>query len=185
MNMKNSKNNIKIIVILLIILLIMTASGIVIYNKTKEVKSDENTLTQNVNTEKFNIYYQDSDYNELILSSIEIDENKSIIEKLKIICNEVSRELFEDRVIEVLKIEDNIAYIDLKDDGINNKWYDTFQGSTGASITSYGLLENFLQEQYTGKWIDGVYFTYNGEAPEMDHMGIGFFGSIIYREPKH
>ena len=183
--MNKLKDNIKIIIIILITSLIMIASSMVIYNNKQKIKTNENSLKQNINIEKFNIYYQDSDYNELILSSIEIDKNKSIIEKLKIISNEVSKELFENRRIEVLKIENNIAYIDLKDDDINNSWYNTFQGSTGASITAYGLLENFLQEEYTGKWIDGVYLTYNGEMPEMDHMGIGFFGSIIYREAKY
>ncbi|MGL5348732.1 MAG: hypothetical protein ACRDA3_15395 [Peptostreptococcaceae bacterium] len=183
--MNKLKDNIKIVIIILITLLIIIASSIAIHNNIDKIKSNDNSSKQNINIEKFDIYYQDSDYNGLILSSIEVDKNKSIIEKLKIISNEISKELFENRVIEVLKIENNIAYINLKDDGINNSWYNTFQGSTGASITAYGLLENFLQKEYTGKWIDGVYLTYNKEAPEMDHMGIGFFGSIIYREAKH
>lgn len=178
MNKKNPEKNIKIIVILLITSLIIAASSLIIYTKVKKEREEE----PNIKMETFDIHYMDSDYNELILTSIEIDENKSIMEKLETICRKVSSELFQDRKIKVLKIENNIAYIDLKDTNENDKWYDTFQGSTGGICTSYTLLANFLQESYTGKWIDGVYLTYNGETPEMDHMEDKFFGTIIYRQ---
>lgn len=184
MNRDGFKSTIEIILITLTTAFIMIGSSMIIYTNIEQPKSYENSSIENSNNEKFDIHYKDIDNNQLILCSIEINKNKSIMEKLEVIANEVSNKLFKDRKIEVLKIEDNIAYINLKDEGKDDTWYNIFQGSSGGGCTAYGLLSNFLQEDYTGDWIDGVYITYNGEASEMDHLGEVFFGKIIYRDPK-
>ncbi len=186
MNRHGFKSNIEIALIILSTALIIIGSSMIIYSNIEQQKEPyEYSSIESNQKEKFNIYYQDSDYNQLILCSIEIDKNKSIIEKLEVIANEVSNKIFEGKQINILSMDNNIAYIDLKDDSnasIEDIWYNSFQGSTGGANTAYALLENLLQNQYTGEWIDGVCLTYNGETPEMDHLGVGFFGEIIYRD---
>lgn len=45
-----------------------------------------------------------------------------------------------------------------------------FQGSAGSTITYAALVGTALQQEYTGEWIDGVEFFYNGKPIEFDHM---------------
>lgn len=169
---------IEIAIIISLIAIQMLIMGNIIYS---DIQSSKN---YHANIETFNIYYQE-DYDDIsIVSTVQINNNKSMKEKLQLIADEVSKYIFEGKKIKVLKVENNIAYIDLIDSK-NKEWYGSFQGSFGASCTSYALLENFLQENYNGEWISGIYFTHNGKVVEMKHMGIGFFGEIIYREPKY
>lgn len=184
MNRYSFKSTIEIILIILTTAIIMTGSSLIIYANIEQPESYEYSSKDSNNKETFDIHYQDVDYNKSILCSVEVDKNKEIYEKLEVIANEVSNKIFEGREIKVLHVEDNIAYIDLKDKNKNNTWYNSFQGSVGGSCTAYALLTNLLQEYYNGDWIKGIYLTYNGESPEMDHLGEGFFGEIIYRNPK-
>lgn len=48
------------------------------------------------------------------------------------------------------------------------------QGSTGGQIAEYTLIENVLQREYKGYWIDGVKFTLNGKELQSEHApGLG------------
>ena len=90
---------------------------------------------------------------------------------------------FEGSPIELEKIEDNIAYINIKEEKNKNNWKQKyFQGSTGASITTYSLVENLLQRNYKGNWIKGICFTYENRSDiQFDHLDMDFFGTIIQR----
>jgi hypothetical protein len=143
-------------------------------NKENEVSS--------VSQSKFKILSKDANTNETIVSgSISIDEKLSIEDKLNLVVSEVSKVQFENAPIKLLKIEDNIAYIDISEDQNEKLWSNRFfQGSTGANITCYTLVESLLQREYEGKWIDGIYFTYEGKTDvEFDHVDVDFFGNII------
>jgi hypothetical protein len=132
---------------------------------------------------------------------VEIPDNLSVIEKLRILADKLSR--FEFNLpIEVLSIgEENykkIAIInlleykwnsessELKDssDSAGISWhFDYFQGSTGGFFTTKTLIETFLQEDYSGEWIDGVEFYYEGKSISNDWDHISLSGTI-YRKKK-
>ena len=147
-------------------------------DEAQEILDEESQ--KNHAKDEFSIMYKDSDYKEHMLGKLSIDSKMSIEEKLNIIAKQISEKLFDNKKIDILKVEDNIAYIDLVDN--NKEWYNSFQGSCNGIMTSYNLSQNLLQPNFSGKWIDGIYITYNNEVVEMDHAGVGFFGTVITRE---
>ena len=114
---------------------------------------------------------------------IQIYTNTSMEEKLKSIADYLSKSYFASLPIEVVKIEDNIAFINLKED-VNNKsswatYY--FQGSYGGRQTATKLIETFLQRNYKEEWIKGVKFMYNDQVDwGFEHLGDDF-SEIHYR----
>lgn len=142
-----------------------------------ETKNEQNEICLNISS-------LDSNTEEkIVLGTLKMDNSKSIEEKLNLLLKEISALKFENAPINLVKVEDNIAYVDLNESSDKNYWSNTyFQGSTGGSITTYTLIESILQREYNGEWISGVYFTYEGKTDiEFDHVGIDFFGSIIKR----
>lgn len=148
-----------------------------------DTDNKENEVS-NANQSKLKILSKDANTNETIVTgSVSIDEKLSIEDKLNLVISEVSKVQFENAPIKCLKIKDNIAYIDISEDQNKKFWSNRFfQGSTGANITCYTLVESLLQREYKGEWIDGIYFTYGGEKDvEFDHLDTNFFGHIIKR----
>lgn len=145
--------------------------------KPSETKPKEETDTkpvEKVNKAKLSIYTEDANTMEVKeVSTIEVNEDLSLEDKLKELGNALSEKVFDKLPIEVKSIDTidgkKIATINLKDNG-DSKWTLKFQGSTGGQITSDSLLETFLQVKYSGKWIDGVKFLYNDELIEYDHV---------------
>lgn len=156
-------------------------------NNDDEVYKDnsEDDETENKQNEIcLNISSLDSNTEEkIVLGTLKMDNSKSIEEKLNLLLKEISAVKFENASINLVKVEDNIAYVDLNESSDKNYWSNNyFQGSTGGNITTYTLIESILQREYNGEWISGVYFTYEGKTDiEFDHVGIDFFGSIIKR----
>jgi len=123
-----------------------------------------------------------------------IPKNLSLIQKLNIIADKLSRFGFNYLPIEVLKIEEQnskkIVVINLKEhewdrgeeNFIGSNWrYGFFQGSTGGYFTTITLIETFLQNDYKGEWIDGVRFMYENQPikqEDWDHIDLS---GIIYR----
>ena len=120
---------------------------------------------------------------EIVVGSLMLYENQSIEEKVNALIKQISKVSFNNAPIVLEKIENNIAYIDLKEGENTNYWSEKyFQGSTGGSITTYTLTENILQRNYNGEWISGVFFSYEGKTDmEFDHIDMDFFGNIINR----
>lgn len=118
-----------------------------------------------------------------VIGNIKINDNLSIEDKVQLVIKEVSALQFQNAPIELTKIENNIAYINIKEDKENKLWSSRFfQGSTGANITSYTLVESLLQRDYEGDWVDGIYITYENKTDaEFDHIDTDFFGNIIKR----
>ncbi|GIM31645.1 hypothetical protein [Paraclostridium bifermentans] len=179
----------------LIFICLLVLSGC---NNKVDVKGDNKSeiqVSSNLNTDKQNeeknsktydakIISMDSNTSEKkIISDIKIDDNLSMNDKVNIIIKEVSKLQFKNAPIELIKIENNIAYINIKEDKENKLWSNKFfQGSTGASVTTYTIVESLLQRDYKGKWIDGIYITYEGKTNvEFDHIDVDFFGSVIKR----
>lgn len=167
-------------------------------NNNVDVKGDnksEMQVSSNLSTDKQNEKKNSKTYDakiismdpntseKKIISDIKIDDNLSMNDKVNIIIKEVSKLQFKNAPIELIKIENNIAYINIKEDKVNKLWGNKFfQGSTGASVTTYTIVESLLQRDYKGKWIDGIYITYEGKTNvEFDHIDVDFFGSVIKR----
>lgn len=156
----------------------------IVNNNSTNKDNDKDEEVSNVEESSFDIYSLDVNSEEkIILGSLKIEEKKSVDEKLNLLINEISKLQFNNAPIKLIKIENNIAYIDLQEGESKNYWSSGyFQGSTGANITSYTLTESLLQRDYKGKWIDGICFSYEGKTDiEFDHMGIDFFGNVIKR----
>jgi hypothetical protein len=110
---------------------------------------------------------------------IRVPEHLLLKEKLEYFIGEVSRTRFRDKPIELVSIEQRnnkrIAIINLSESQRSEalrwsgSWYDSFQGSAGGSITSWSLVETFLQKDYGGEWVDGLQFLYNGNPAEFGH----------------
>lgn len=88
-----------------------------------------------------------------------------VAENIKEILSTISTKYFDNNAVVLQTIEtiDNkkIAVIDLTGD--KDYWNQRMQGSAGGQITEYTLIENVLQRDYTGYWINGVRFTLNGK----------------------
>lgn len=142
-------------------------------SKTKTEESKKET-EQKVNKVKLSIYTKDANSMELKeISTIELNENLSLENKLKELGNSLSEKVFDKLPIEVKSIDTidgkKVATINLKDNE-NFKWSSKFQGSTGGEITSDSLIETFLQIKYNKEWIDGVKILYNNEPIEYQHV---------------
>ena len=109
------------------------------------------------------------------VSSISLDENLSLTDKLTQLSNEVSKTNFDGLTLQVKSIDTidgkKVATINLVDSG-DKTWVQKFQGSTGGQVTANTLIENYLQSNNKSnvEWIDGVKFLYNNEAIEYDHV---------------
>lgn len=140
--------------------------------------------SSNIKEIKFDITSLDvNSGEEIVVGSLMLYENQSIEEKVNALIKQISKVSFNNAPIVLEKIENNIAYIDLKEGENTNYWSEKyFQGSTGGSITMYTLTENILQRNYNGEWISGVFFSYEGKTDmEFDHIDMDFFGNIINR----
>lgn len=88
-----------------------------------------------------------------------------VADNIKKILAQVSKEYFDGKTIELKDIETvnnkKIAVIDLKGD--TEYWNQRMQGSVGGEITEYTLIENVLQKEYKGYWVNGVKFTLDGK----------------------
>ena len=125
---------------------------------------------------KFSIYAIDENSlepNEV--SSISLDSDLSLNDKLTQLSNAVSKTNFDGLALEVKSIDTvngkKVATINLADSG-DKTWVPKFQGSTGGQVTANTLIENYLQSnnKSNGEWIEGVKFLYNNENIEYDHV---------------
>lgn len=96
--------------------------------------------------------------------------------KLDNLADQLSQLRFGGLPIEVKAIEmkdsRSIAIINLREDG-RERWGwkgGYFEGSSGGHSTSIELIHNFLQYDYDGEWIEGVWFYYEGK-PVSEYFG--------------
>lgn len=113
----------------------------------------------------FQIVTKDIDYN--IINDGEFTTvGLGVADNIREILSTISTKYFQGDGLELTTIEtiDNskIAVINLCGDKQN--WYSRMQGSCGGQIVDYTLVENILQRNYPGYWIDGVRFTLLGQS---------------------
>lgn len=166
-------------------------------NKEENIEKTENVDNQkSIKTMEMVLYSKDANTDEqVVIGTIEVDENLSLEEKIEKLSKELSEKVFDSLPIEFVKINDiegkKIALFNLNElgnnatditydkyEGIN--WINNyFAGSAGGSVTEYTLITTLLQKNYTGEWIDGVEFTYKNSKMEFDH--VPGLGEISYR----
>lgn len=144
-------------------------------SSSSETANNKSSEDAKVNKIKLSIYSIDENSLEPNESStIEVDQNLSLEDKLKQLCTTLSEKKFDNLSLEVKSIDTingkKVATINLTDAN-NKKWSQKFQGSTGGAVTTNTLIENFLQSsnKSRGEWIDGVKFLYNNEKIEYEH----------------
>lgn len=144
-------------------------------SSSSETENNKPSEDAKVNKIKLSIYSIDENSLEPNESStIEVDENLSLEDKLKQLCKTLSEKKFDNLSLEVKSIDTvngkKVATINLADAN-DKKWSQKFQGSTGGAVTTNTLIENFLQSsnKSRGEWIDGVKFLYNNEKIEYEH----------------
>jgi len=103
----------------------------------------------------------------------------TLTQKLGLAADVLMKYAFGKGLIEIKRIEQRgdkkIAVVDLRETkDYPDAWKGQyFQGSTGGTATTFILSNTFLQPDYTGAWIDGVEFLYEGKAinaNEWDHI---------------
>lgn len=164
-------------------------------NISTESASSETPAVVN---ETFAIYGMDKNAQEKEINFyVAIDKNLDIPGKIKLLTDKLSRFKFGFLPIEFVKInEENgkkIAVINLKESEANLKIVEAealkgsnwragyFQGSAGGTETSYSLIETILQRKYTGAWIQGVQFLYDGKPiDKWEH--VEELSKVNYRE---
>ncbi|WP_435789931.1 hypothetical protein [Clostridium sp.] len=91
-----------------------------------------------------------------------------VADNIKKILSTISTKYFDGKPLELKTIETvkykKIAVINLGGD--KNYWEQSMQGSLGGEITEYTLIENVLQREYKGYWINAVRFTIDGKQVE-------------------
>jgi hypothetical protein len=132
----------------------------------------ENKVESNIDkpdkTERiFKIVTKNVDYE--VISEEEIKTvGLGIADNIKKILSTISTKYFDGKPLELKTIETvnnkKIAVINLAGD--KGYWDQRMQGSVGGEITEYTLIENMLQREYKGYWIDGVKFTLDGKQVE-------------------
>ncbi|WP_027632852.1 hypothetical protein [Clostridium hydrogeniformans] len=170
-------------------------------NTIKEKDKDEsNNLVNNVSNENVQKINTDKGIKEELFTIYDVDVNtyekktsydfklpsdKPMEDKAKIIVNKTREKYFKGLPIDVSfkKVENkDIMVLNLiEKNNITDKssWNQIFQGSTGGTVNSTILLENSLQREYKGKWVDGVEILYNGKSCEFQHAEK--MNDIVYR----
>lgn len=128
--------------------------------------------------EELPVFGAEEDGTMVQVSSIVVKTDEPLIDKMKMMAEELSEKFFEGLGMEAEEIRNidgkEILVIDLKEGsgavGEKSWVYDYFQGSTGGLVTETALTETFLQREYGGRWVDGVLFTLDGESIELDHV---------------
>lgn len=150
-------------------------------------KQEALSKQEEVSTSVFSIYTVDSENMSLIKETeLRVSRKKpDIKESLDVILNTISEDKFNGLdlyVDSIVKEEDkDIAVIKLEDKGIkNNNWEDNyFKDSAKGKITETILIENILQREIEGDWIDGVKFLYKGK--EIKNKNVPLLGEVNYR----
>jgi len=133
------------------------------------------------------LYTMDIDSFDIYVDSyMEFEKDMNVEQKVKYMCEVVSKYYFNGLKVEFSRFEDlegqvvaviNLGELeDLENSEIVLQYGDTwksgyFQGSTGGSFTASVLVNNFLQENYSGEWIDGVKFNYENHETGFQHIG--------------
>lgn len=166
--------------VLLIFLSLMMIAGCTgkKIEEEKNRKDDEvisNPKVDNETNDTFKIYDVDTNTYELIEPyDFSIKSNEPLNEKVNKLVKEIMDRWFvglEYKTSIIKEKDKQILVIDLIDKGVDTPsgWYSKFQGSTGGTISSKRIVDNVIQKDYSGEWVQGVKILYNGQKIEFEH----------------
>ena len=148
---------------------------------SKILKDEE--IQEAYNSGKYPIYTtNDYPFDLEVLDYIEMPKESNLEDKLRAITKAISERLFEGNPMDFVGFEEvegkNIAVISLdRNEDVEENlffpspgWRHYFQGSTGGAATVTKLIENLLQREYEGEWIDGVRFNYTDDNFGFTHV---------------
>ncbi|WP_238883314.1 hypothetical protein [Clostridium sp. YIM B02551] len=144
-------------------------------NNTSDKTTDESKSTDN-QSEKIKI--QDANINQEDKkdeTNTTVKKEASLDDKVKAVTKEVMDKWFNGKSYEVSTKKENnkvIAVINLKETKSvqdSSSWYQQFQGDQQALINAKRIVNNILQKDYSGEWVQGVKVLYNGEECQFEH----------------
>lgn len=146
-------------------------------NEIDQLKALQNQVEIKTNGNEVNdvrlIYISPDNYGKILTENIiTIDKDKTLEHNVKKVIDGTMRNFFKGKKYEVSFKQLNgksIVVLNLIDEKESKSWYNTFQGSTGGYVNSNMIIENTLQRDYKGKWIDGLQVLYNGNKAEFQH----------------
>lgn len=150
--------------------------------QAKPTDKIESNIDKPDKTERiFKIVTKNVDYK--VISEEEIKTvGLGVSDNINKILSTISTKYFDGKTLKLKTIETvnnkKIAVINLGGDKFY--WNQRMQGSVGGEITEYTLIENILQREYKGYWIDGVKFTLNGKQFEATQHSSDL-AKIIYK----
>ena len=126
-------------------------------------------------SEFFPVYVVDPQVRNVVnpdkLNYVKIPDSISLLYKIQMLADNISRIHFGRRPITVVEIENRnnkkIAIVNLNDHEGQSEdptWNDIFQDPASGLPAIVTFSTSFLQEDYQGEWIDGVEFLYNGAS---------------------
>jgi hypothetical protein len=133
------------------------------------------------------IYGLDNDHiMEEIRFYFRVPKRQPLVMKVACLAERLSSVAYGGLPIEVFPFAEQdgkqIARINLKESPGGRSWSaGYFQGSTGGWATTVTLKQSFLQPEYTGEWVDGVQFYYEGKpmSGEWDHINLN---GVFFRD---
>ncbi|MBQ6631274.1 MAG: hypothetical protein IJH55_03975 [Romboutsia sp.] len=103
---------------------------------------------------------------------LQIEKNTTLEEKVNKIVSVVSSECFSNLPIKVKIYGNDTAKVDLlefnKDENNRVSWKEDYLNNSTREQTLRVLLENILQDEYNGQWIEKVQLYYEGELLSLD-----------------
>ncbi|WBW99159.1 hypothetical protein [Oceanirhabdus sp. W0125-5] len=168
---------------------IMTLSNFEDYDELFKILSTTiNSSNNQINIIPIYGFDIDTDFTEII-SWMPIISSNDLEKNMDVLARYMENNYFTEGHItieEIIEVDGkSVAIINLKEKDSNNKekvsmWMSKyFGGSAGGRATEARLKLTFLQPEYSGQWIDGVKFLYEGKPLVLDHVNIP---DIIYRQ---
>lgn len=103
---------------------------------------------------------------------VEVEEDSSLQEKVEIIIDFISHEIFNDLPIKVTVYGSETARVELVEptDLENSRvsWKDDYLNEYTKEYTVNAIIKNIIQEGYKGNWIKNVQLYYEGELISLD-----------------
>ena len=103
---------------------------------------------------------------------LQIEKNTTLEQKVNKIVSVVSSECFSNLPIKVKIYGNNTAKVDLlefnNDENNRVSWKEDYLNNSIREQTLRVLLENILQDEYNGQWIEKVQLYYEGELLSLD-----------------
>ena len=137
----------------------------------KDEDAKEETTSKMINSKKTTkIPIEIISKDEKIVKYLQIDEESSLKDKLRLILDTLSNEYFNGLDMEVeVKEKDNLVKINLIEPDKKSRvsWKDDYLNEQNIIYTINNIIKNVIQEEDNSIWIEEVEIYYNGKLIEL------------------